>query len=289
MERDIDGFVVATCAIALAYAVAAWARRSADGRWSWNVLVITRGVHARASLSNLQLFYFTLVVLWVVIAALTWTGRLAGLSGDVVMLLGVGAAGTAGGKIAAIAKKRLEFDNWVWLVRKGWIKESIEPGANTRKPEFGDLLSSGGEFDVSKFQLFVFSLAVGAALIYFAAYGADVQGGLSSFEIPGEYLSLIGLSQVAYIGGKAVKPGVKADLDKKLNELRTLETDFVKAVEKSWSAPGSSDARSLETARAAAPEEYRAYKMRAEEVASMVGVCTGNAVSGSSIEPTIPV
>ena len=287
MERDIEGFIAATLAVVIAYAIAASTRKSVEGKWTWNILVITQGVHARASLSKLQFFFFTLAVLWVVVAVLTWTGKLVGLSGDVVLLLGIGAAGTAGGKITAIAKNRLGFDNWAWLVRKGWIKESVERGSNTRKPEFGDLLRSGGEFDISKFQLFVFSLVVGAALIYFAAYGTEVQD-FSKFKIPGEFLSLIGLSQVTYIGGKAVAPSTKTDLDKKLNEVRTLETDFVKAVEKSWSQPDSGGDQSLDAARAAAPEEYRTHRMRAEEAAMMVGECTGNPVRETSIEPTVP-
>ena len=187
MERDIAGYIAPTLAVAIAYLVAASARKSAQGKWAWNILVITQGVHARASLSKLQFFFFTLAVLWVVVAVLAWTGQLAGLSSDVVVLLGIGAAGTAGGKVTAIAKNRLGFDNWAWLVRKGWIKESVERGANTRKPEFGDLLRSGGEFDISKFQLFVFSFVVGVALIYFAAHGAEVQD-FSKFEIPGNTL-----------------------------------------------------------------------------------------------------
>ena len=287
MERDIAGFIAATLAVVIAYVVAAWARKSAGGKWAWNILAITQGVHARASLSKLQFFFFTLAVLWVVVAGLAWTGQLAGLSDDVVVLLGIGAAGTTGGKITAIAKNRLGFDNWAWLVRKGWITESVERGSNTRKPEFGDLLRSGGEFDIGKFQLFVFSFVVGAALIYFAAYGADMAD-LSEFEIPGVYLALIGLSQVAYIGGKAVAPSTKTDIDKKLNEVRSRETDFVKAVEKSWSQPGSRGHRSLDTARTAAPQEYREYRMRAEEAAMMVGECTGNPVPETSIEPTVP-
>ena len=203
-NRSALGFVLATVAVLLAYGVAAWARKS------FNVLVITQGVHARASLSNLQLLFFTLTVLWVVVAFLTWTGELAGLSGDVVMLLGIGAAGTAGGKVAAVAKGRLDFENWAWLVRKRWIKESIHRGPNNRKPEFGDLLRTGGDFDISKFQLFAFSLVVGAALVYFAAHGADVTD-FAEFEIPGAYLSLIGLSQAAYIGGKAIGPNTIGD------------------------------------------------------------------------------
>ena len=280
-NRGPLGFALATGAVVLAYGVAVWARKSI------NPLVITQGVHARASLSNLQLFFFTLAVIWVVVAFLTWTGELAGLSGDVVVLLGIGAAGTAGGKIAAVAKTRLDLENWAWLVRKKWVKESIERGSKDRKPEFGDLLRTGGDFDIGKFQLFAFSLVVGAALVYFAAHGADVTD-FAEFEIPGAYLSLIGLSQAAYIGGKAVGPNTVGDLNRRLTEVRRLEADFITAIEAEWSQLEPAD-RSLETARAAKPESYRAYRIAAEEAATIVGERTGNAVSHANIEPNIPL
>ena len=88
--------------------------------------------------------------------------------------------------------------------------------------------------------------------------------------------------------GKTAAPSTKTDIDKKLSEVRILETDFFKAVERSWSQPDSRGDRSLDTARDAAPEEYRTYKMRAEEAAVMVGECTGNPVGETSIEPTVP-
>lgn len=287
MQQYDAGVVAATLSVATAYVVAAWARSSVEGKWSWNFLVITRGAHARASLSKLQLFFFTMVVLWVVVAVLVWTRQLAGLSGDVVVLLGIGAAGTAGGKITAVAKNRLDYDNWAWLVRKKWIKESLEPGSNKRQPVFSDLLCSRGEFDISKFQLFVFSLVTGAALIFFAVSSGNTAS-LEQFEIPGEYLALIGLSQAAYIGGKAVNPGKKADLDRTLNEVRTLERDFVTAVEKSWSKTDLRGDGNLAAARSVAPEEYHAYRLRAQEAAMMVSACTGNPVSDTNIEPAIP-
>ena len=280
MERSFEGYALATLAVVAAYVVSACVRKSA------NPLVITQGAHARASLSKLQLLFFTLAVVWVVVALLTWTGKLAGLSTDVVVLLGIGAAGSAGGKFTAIAKRRLDFDNWAWLVRKGWIEKSIERGPNDRKPEFGDLLSTAGELDIGKFQLFAFSLVVGAALIYFAAYGADMQH-LSTFEIPGEYLSLIGLSQIAYIGGKAVNPSTVGDLNKKLTRVRDRETEFVKALERSRVEASPPPDDSLDAARAAAPDEYHAYRVEAEETATMVGECIGKPVT-ASIEPTIP-
>lgn len=287
MERDFIGYAAATAAVIVAYAIAAWARSKNGNGWSGNILVITQGAHARASISKLQLFFFTLVVLWAVVADLFWTGRLIDLSSDILVLLGIGAAGTAGGKITAIAKKQLSFENRAWLMRKGWIKESIEREPSDRKPEFGDLLRSGNEFDISKFQLLVFSLVIGVALIYFTGFGPDAKS-LSNFEIPAGYLGLIGLSQVVYVGGKAVGTNTKADLDKKLNEVRKLETAFITAADKTWAQNASQKKLTLDTARAAAPEAYRAYRLRAEEAATMVGECIGGNVSEKSIEPSIP-
>ena len=53
MERELYGYLAATAAVAIGYIVAAWARQSAGGQWSWNLLSITQGVHSRASLSKL--------------------------------------------------------------------------------------------------------------------------------------------------------------------------------------------------------------------------------------------
>ena len=288
MEGELYGYLVPTAAVAIAYFVAAWSRRASGGQWSWNVLAITQGLHARASLSKLQLFFFTLVVLWVVVYLFIKTQQLTGLSSDVLVLLGIGAAGTAGGKVTALAKRRLTFENWAWLIGKGWIKESIEPEASARKPEFRDLLRSGNEFDISKFQLLIFSLVIGAALIYFAtSSGADSQT-ISTFAVPTEYLGLIGLSQVVYIGGKAVEPNTKGELDKKLNEVRDLEKTFVNQVAKKWTESGATADRTLNGARVAASDEYNTYRLRAQEAATMVGERIGTTVNGLSIEPAIP-
>ncbi len=286
MERGMVGYLVATAAVVVAYSISAWVRSDSGGKWSWNVLVITQGVHPRASLSKLQLFFFSLVVLWVVVAFLIWTGKLTGLSNDVLILLGIGAVGTAGGKATAIAKTRLTFENWAWIKKKGWIEESIEREDKTRKPIIGDLLNSRGEFDITKFQLLVFSLVVGAALIYFAALG-DLPQDLSAYKIPQEYLGLIGLAQVVYIGGKAVAPNTKGDLDAKLNEVRGLETKFVDAVALAWKAAGANAVRTEDGAKAAATSEYNAYLLKAEEAATMVGDRTGTTISDAKIKPGI--
>lgn len=272
------GYILATGAVLIAYSVGGLIKSSP------NILVITKGVHARASLSKLQLFFFTLLVLWIVIATLTWSHTLVDLSGDIVMLLGIGIAGTAGGKLTAVVKNRLDYDNWSWLIQKGWITESIERESVDRKPEFRDLLQSDGEFDISKFQLLVFSFVVGVALLYFVCHGNSV----ADFEIPDAYLALLGLSQAAYIGGKAVGPRTVGDLNKVLIDTRRLERDFVKAVQLEWSSSAEAIQPSLEAAIRVKPEAYREYRLRAEEAATMVGERVGKTIEKTNIEPSIP-
>ena len=272
------GYILATGAVLIAYCVGGIVKGSP------NILVITQGVHARASLSKLQLFFFTLLVLWIVVATLTWSHKLADLSGDLILLLGIGVAGTAGGKLTAVSKNRLDFENWSWLMQKGWIKESIERESIDRRPEFRDLLHSDGEFDISKFQLLVFSFVVGIALLYFVCHGNSV----ADFEIPDAYLALLGLSQAAYVGGKGFGPRTVGDLNKVLIDIRRLEREFVIAVEQEWSSSDETIEPSLEAAIRADPKAYREYRMRAEEAATMVGERIGKPIEETNIEPSIP-
>ena len=145
------------------------------------------------------------------------------------------------------------------------------------------------EFDISKFQLLVFQFGgwSGANLFRGQQWSRCAQD-FSAYEIPAEYLGLIGLSQVVYIGGKAVGPNTKGDLDKKLNEVRDMETMFVNAVARTWNESGATADRTLGGAKNAALDEYNAYRLRAAEAATMVGECIGTTVNESSIEPAIP-
>src|SRR4029077_13637142 len=78
-------------------------------------------------------------------------------------------------------------------------------------------------FDVYHFQMLIFSLVVGVALLQVGFTD------LSAFTIPAALLAVLGLSQALYVGGKLVASPACGDLDKALTELRNRETAFVEA------------------------------------------------------------
>ena len=109
-------------------------------------------------------------------------------------------------------------------------------------------MTTGGLFDIYRFQSFTFNVVVAVALL--------VSGftGLAEFTIPAGLLALLGLSQVAYVGGKAVTPKV-ADLDQALTKAREAEESFKKAVSDKRSA--GVKIADLNNAKACCPGEYK--------------------------------
>jgi hypothetical protein len=128
---------------------------------------------------------------------------------------GLGATASAG---AELTKNRLDFENWAWLINRGWLPEGGVAEANLA--QWKDIVATDGEFDVTRFQMVSFSVLVGLALL-----GAGMhQNDLSSFNIPEALLGILGLSQVVYVAGKLVAPPSISDLNKQLVVLRQAET-----------------------------------------------------------------
>ncbi len=256
--------------------------RLKEGKREFNPLVLTQGPFGRASLSNLQLFYFLVIVIWIVLYVLFGTYKLAGLSTDILALLGIGAAGTGGSKVTATFRRRISSGNWAWLKDKEWIGESIEKRRHDG-PKAGDLVSTDGQFDVTKFQALAFSLIVGISLVL---TGLTSEGALAKFTISAEYLALIGLSQVVYVGGKAITPPTHSQLEDEISKLRNLETAFLEKVATAWqsSTPTPAD---MAAAKSVALPEYTAYRNAAAVVAHLVSDLTGES-RVRNLEPACP-
>jgi hypothetical protein len=269
--------------VVIFYILAAITRRNTDVQGNiYNPLVITAGVFGRASLSNLQLFYFSLIVLWILVYNLVHEKGLVNLSTDVLVLLGIGAAGTAGAKLTAVVRDRLSYENWAWLKHKGWIEKDI--GRARRPPQWTDLLTSQDAFDVSKFQTLFVSFSVGVALLM---EGFGQPSGAATFEIPEGLLGLLGLSQGINVTNKAISPSPNAELDKLLNEVRELESKFVAKVAEQWGASPPSPA-DLDAAKKAARPEYDAYLHAAKRAAVMVQERIGARSPTTLTDPDIP-
>ena len=282
--RFWSGFIAAVFVV-VCYVAAALSRPEKTEMGSrFNPLVITAGVFGRASLANLQILFFSLIVIWLLVHLVLWTGKLGALSTDVLYLMGIGGLGTAGAKVTSIMRKRLSFENVSWLRRKQWIKTDI--GRERRPPQWADLVCTDDAFDVFKFQNVVITFVIGLGLLGSVVVSGD-QSGLKTFAIDGSLLVLLGLSQVTYVGGKAIAPPANEDPNKTLSELRDLEEAFVGAALETaaWKAGGADVAEKVRK-EAAAP--YNTYMSAAKIAKGMLEDLTGALIPESRIEPDLP-
>lgn len=249
-------WLVALAVVGITYGVAALSIGKLRKVTSWDPVRLTAGVLGHASLSQFQIFAFTLIVVFLLASILVRTGLLTDISADLLLLLGISGGGAAGTKVAGVMKKRLSLKSWSWLRNAGWLT-GYEQGLESKKApqiRWSDLLKTGGEFDVYSFQLATVSLLVAMALV------STELTELSTFSLPDNILALLGLSNVVYIGGKAVAPSSISELDDEIEKLRGLEQAWRSAV------PGGADL----AAAKAKDAEYKAYRTLALEVARMV-------------------
>jgi hypothetical protein len=263
--------LLALAAVIAAYLIAVMAQGRVGKSYSFfNPVYLTSNPYDKASLSQFQIFGFTLLVFGLLVFVLVRTGMLSDISTDVLLLLGISAAGAAGSKTAEIMKKRLSFENWSWLRDHGWLtvyEAGIGKTPNLNRARWGDLLKTDGSLDIYKFQLAVFSILVGFRLLT-----TDIEK-LATFTIPENLLGLLGLSNVVYIGGKAVAPNSVGQLDEKLSTLRDAERELMgKVASELKSEPSQVTKRA---AIEAAPDKYQVYMSTAREAARMLQTLYG--------------
>lgn len=112
-------------------------------------------------------------------------------------------------------KQRLDWENWSWLINKHWLPE--KGLAATSVAKWGDILTGADGFDVYHFQMLIFSLVVGVALVQIGLTD------LATFDVPPNVLAVLGLSQVVYVGGRIVDQPTMQELNDGLKKLRELE------------------------------------------------------------------
>ena len=254
-----------------------------------NPLKIITDSSGRASLSTTQVFFFTLIVVWLAIYWVIQEGKLVPINNSVLNLLGIAVIGAGLGKVSDTARFRVTGENWAWAKKKRWIENDFTRASSGRVPKFSDLVTSDQGFQVDRFQAVAFSLVVGISLLYEGATAATAEN-FSSFSIDNAYLTLIGLSQGAYVGGKFIGANTVAELNTKLNKVRSLELAFTVAVVKSatWRKEDALN-RVMKLAREeSAPDEYLEYLSAATEASEIVGNLTGNVVTNDLIQPELP-
>jgi hypothetical protein len=193
-----------------------------------NPVVVTAGPYGKASLSKLQLLWFTLLVMSVLVYLLSLTGDLSDLPSSVLMLLGISAAGTVGSSLSVNTRRRLSFVNWQWLNDQEWLVECQKYGGKDAKKKQADtygnqsrwrdlLLDEEGGVNVYKFQLLFSSVLVGIFLLL--SGGSNLRG----FRLPENFPQLLGITNFFYVFGRSVEPTGFADLDKAITQL--IETE----------------------------------------------------------------
>jgi len=258
--------LISLAVVLVAYIAAVLALGKVGGGYSWDPVYLTSDSKDKASLAQFQIFFFTLIVLWLLTFIALRTGMLSDISLDVLLLLGISAAGTVGSKVADSMKKRLSYENWAWLRNRDWLttyESGIGQAPDVKRARWGDLLKTDGDFDIYSFQLAVFSIVVAYSLV---TSGVDQ---LATFEIPANLKGLLGLSNVVYIGGKAISPNSVGELDRKLTDLRRAELDWLSLVVGAVT-PLSDKKAKFAAATAAAPKESQAYMTLAREIARML-------------------
>ena len=139
-----------------------------------------------------------------------------------------------------------------------------------------DIVTADDGFDVYHFQMLIFSIVVGIALLQ-AGFGD-----LANFTVPETLLGVLGLSQAVYVGGKLVaSPGCR-ELNDAVSELRKRETAFAEAALQPAAGPPPAD---LAQARARAPMQYASFVDQLIVVKPMFKNVLGDFQDGANFEP----
>lgn len=272
--------VLACLIVFLGYLIAAFAFRSSRPPHVLAYLdpiAMSAGVDGKASLGKLQILMFSLIVFGLITYFLLRTGVLTDISSTVLLLLGIAGIGSTVAKGADNSRTTITPENKAWLLRKQWLPSTLNP--NSIDAHWRDLFTTDGEFDVYRYQSFIFSVVVAGALII----GGVTQ--LSSFEIPQTLLGILGLSQVVYIGGKLVTPTSMADLNKSIDDLRQAEKKFRAAAiaANAGVLPVGLQAAVVPASQAA----YDDYMSLATDVATLFTVQTGIGIEPAKLQPAL--
>jgi hypothetical protein len=268
-------------AIVLAYVAVGFAMRRRDHTLlsfvrSLDPVKITAGPDGKGSLSKFQVLSFSLAVFGLILLFMLQTGKLSDLSSTILGLLGISGLGATVAKGADAQRTTLSADNKAWLLRKGWLP-SVQKEIDPSTAQWRDFFTTENEFDVYRYQSFIFGLLVVVALI---AAGVSQ---LATFSIPDTILGIVGLSQAVYIGGKLVTPTNITDVNAAIADLRDQEKKLREA------ASAKKQGRITDLAEAAGlvgQQPVDAYREKARDAAALFTAATGNQVPDSGLEPS---
>ncbi|KAF0104004.1 MAG: hypothetical protein FD144_1933 [Rhodospirillaceae bacterium] len=278
----LTAFVTLVLYVLVAYAVARCedANRSAPYKLKWyrylDPVVLSSGPNGTGSISRLQVLFFSVLLFSIVLYILLRVGLLSDMSETVLLLLGISGIGAAAAQGTDVKRQRLKFENWAWLIRKDWLPPNGI--ASTRVAQWREIVSGIDGFDVYRFQMLVFSLVVGIALLQVGF------SELATFTIPAALLGVMGLSQVVYLGGKLVDGPAIQELDKALEELVKAESSFADYAAAN-NIPEPDQPTTPPTSTVATLGQYRAFSEQRKKIETMFESLFGKLPDGAIKEP----
>ena len=272
---------VCAASVLLAYVWIVFALRKGDHTLpsfvrSLNPVKVTAGPDGKGSLSKFQILCFSLTVFGLILLFMLQTGMLSDLSSTILVLLGISGIGATVAKGADAQRTSISPENRGWLLRKGWLA-TAKKDIDTSNASWRDFFTTDGEFDVYRYQSFIFGL-----IVIFSLIAAGVTQ-LSTFVIPDTILGIVGLSQAVYIGGKLVTPTNIADVNAAVTDLRDQERKFRDAATAKKQGKVADIKEAVSLLGQAALDSYRD---RAKDVAALFTAETQKPVPDSGLDPS---
>jgi hypothetical protein len=178
------------------------------------------GSSGQASLSQLQMFLFTMIVATLLFYQWIRTGLLQEISTDLLYLIGISTLGAGGNEITKSIKKNLDAEVYAYVQQMSWFTAPMERAHLSAHPS--ELLLTNDRFDIYKFQMLVFTFVIAA---YVIASGANELGNI---QISSTLLTLMGMSQGVYIGGHATADSLTPFQDQ-VRGMQALQQQYLDA------------------------------------------------------------
>ncbi len=162
------------------------------------------------SISLAQALFWTSILIWAGIFVSYSRYELVLVPTQMLVLAGIAGSTALTAKAAA-------------MVRIREIPQQYQRLVKVREPRWGDMISIGGQPNLFKFQIFAFTLIVGAQVI------------LSIFKtgtfphLDDNILALMGISGGAYVANELAGPSKWKDIREKLTKLKKLKEDSAAA------------------------------------------------------------
>jgi hypothetical protein len=201
---------------------------------------------------------FTLIVATLLFYQWLRTGLLQELSTDLLYLIGISTAGTAASQAAIAIRKDLDPAIYQYVQRLGWFTAPIAEMHGKGRPS--GLLLTNKRFDIYKFQMLVFTFVIAA---YVIASGANELGNI---QISATLLTLMGMSQGAYVGGRAAADQL-TPLQDQLRGMQSLQRRY----------RANADPRVAEELR-------RQFRLAAAQAGVMFGAMFGRVLPASMLD-----